>query len=700
MTLFPALVLMACQVLAAPQAVDATQTPLVDFSGETLPDFVVLHDTTLERIPFEKGHARRVHFNKVDWPNVFFQAPGGAWDWREYTGVAVALYNPGEESVTASMRVDNPGGDGYKNSSTSDVGIPPKGHAVLTLRFNTQDDDRFWGMRGVPGRGPRGTGAKLDPSKISAFQVFLGRPAAACDLVFEKAYLFGKTGAPIAMPFIDRFGQYRHAQWPGKLKNERQLAQRRTAEARQLKAHPQLQGRDAFGGWAEGPQREATGWFRTEKIDGKWWLVTPEGHLFFSVGVDCVNLGELTFVEGRDGWFADLPARDQGVFAPLYAQVKGAHSGAEKIGGQGWAFSFYGANLLRKYGEDWKAQWRENAYARLRGWGFNTIANWSQGDVLENSTLPYVVSTSIDGVRLIEGGTGYWSKMKDVFAPEFEARAEAAFQWVAGLHAKSPLCIGYFADNELAWEGIQHGVLESPSSQPCRQCFVADLQAAYGDIKGLNAAWGTNAESWDALRTPGTPNARAQADLDAFLYRFARRYFDVVSAACHKYAPHQLYLGCRFAGPPRAEVERACADVADVMSYNLYYSSIPSDRWVGEKDLGKPIVIGEFHFGALDRGMFHTGLRAAANQKERAECYERYVRSVASHPAFVGCHWFQYVDEPVTGRWFDGENYNIGFVDVTDTPYREMLEAARRVHGAMYTLRYGTANTSTGTRKQ
>jgi hypothetical protein len=57
---------------------------------------------------------------------------------------------------------------------------------------------------------------------------------------------------------------------------------------------------------------------------------------------------------------------------------------------------------------------------------------------------------------------------------------------------------------------------------------------------------------------------------------------------------------------------------------------------------------------------------------------------VADCPNFVGCHWFQYVDEPITGRWFDGENYNIGLVDVTDTPYFELRVAAQRANSEVY----------------
>jgi hypothetical protein len=96
------------------------------------------------------------------------------------------------------------------------------------------------------------------------------------------------------------------------------------------------------------------------------------------------------------------------------------------------------------------------------------------------------------------------------------------------------------------------------------------------------------------------------------------------------------------------------------------------------------LIIGEFHFGALDRGMFHTGLVPVATQQARAEAYKAYVLSALRHPQFVGCHWFQYCDEPATGRAWDEENYQIGFVDVADTPYAETIAASREVGDELY----------------
>ena len=98
----------------------------------------------------------------------------------------------------------------------------------------------------------------------------------------------GKYTAPTAsvsdadpyFPFIDAFGQYRHKDWPGKVKSVEDLASRRDQETRELSSSPGPKDWDKYGGSASGPQLKATGFFRTEKVRAKWWLVDPEGHLF------------------------------------------------------------------------------------------------------------------------------------------------------------------------------------------------------------------------------------------------------------------------------------------------------------------------------------------------------------------------------------------------------------------------------------
>src|SRR5690606_30076490 len=45
-----------------------------------------------------------------------------------------------------------------------------------------------------------------------------------------------------------------------------------------------------YGGWKVW-QKEATGFFRTEKIDNRWWIIDPEGYPFIYKGVAVFNAG-------------------------------------------------------------------------------------------------------------------------------------------------------------------------------------------------------------------------------------------------------------------------------------------------------------------------------------------------------------------------------------------------------------------------
>ena len=679
-------------LLSAPDTalrIQEEETVLVEFSVSPLPSWVLFNNTTARGKATAEG--LDIHFARTDWPNVFFQAAEGNWDWSKYAGVGIRLYNPGDTSVEAALRLDNAGADGTNSCNTLRSFIEPRKHLDFKMYFKRPGMPLFWGMRGLPGALQYGDGADLNLEAITAFQLFLPHPPQSNTLRMERLYLFGnaeQSVSPVPFPFVDPFGQYKHDDWPGKLASEKEFRERLRLDEEAWADIPVVPERDAFGGWAAGPRLKATGWFRTEQLHGKWWLVTPDGTLFLSLGMDCVGTGERTFVEKRDAWFDWLPPRDDPFFGALYAEVQNAHSMAEPIGGAGATFSFYTANLMRKYGADWRQPFLDSAFKRLRHWGFNTLGNWSQGDVLDNSTLPFVVPIHIPDVRCIEAATGYWGKMIDVYDVSFTEKTESSIGGAGKRYGTNPLCIGYFTDNELAWEGVIKGVLASGGEQPARQALIQFLQERYPTLDTLNQAWAANFNSWDELCSPVTITTAARADLDAYLYRFALRYFSIITETLKKHAPNQLYLGCRFSSRP-VPVVRACAEVADVVSFNFYFSVIPEDIYRDDNDLDKPILIGEFHFGALDRGMFHTGLVATDNQEARAAQYHAYVKSVAEHPAFVGCHWFQYVDEPITGRWFDGENYNIGFVTVTDTPYPEMVKAAREIHGEVYQLRYG-----------
>ena len=158
---------------------------------------------------------------------------------------------------------------------------------------------------------------------------------------------------------------------------------------------------------------------------------------------------------------------------------------------------------------------------------------------------------------------------------------------------------------------------------------------------------------WIAIRITPLPEGEwkpaLKEDLAALMTEFATRYFRTIRDALKKYDPHHLYLGSRFSGYTREEV-LAAAQYTDVISFNIYRARVNPADWTVLDGIDKPVVIGEFHMGALDRGMFHPGLVSTPDQAARAVMYQDYVRSVADHPLFVGCHFFKFNDEPLTGR--------------------------------------------------
>jgi hypothetical protein len=163
----------------------------------------------------------------------------------------------------------------------------------------------------------------------------------------------------------------------------------------------------------------------------------------------------------------------------------------------------------------------------------------------------------------------------------------------------------------------------------------------------------------------------------------AEDYFRIVSQEVKAALPGVLYLGSRIhvATEP---VWRAAGKYCDVLSWN-HYEYLIADMNI-PADIDKPIMLTEFHFGALDRGLPHPGLRAMLNQRQRALAYRDMVSQCLVHPRLVGAHWFQYGDQVYTGR-FDGENYQVGFTDITDRPYPEMVSTARMLGSRIYTAR-------------
>ncbi|HNX04908.1 MAG TPA: hypothetical protein PKI32_05365 [Opitutales bacterium] len=483
----------------------------------------------------------------------------------------------------------------------------------------------------------------------------------------EKLPKWAKMTPEEFFPFMDEYGQFRWCDWPGKITCDEDFRKSLVAEDADIAAHPAPADRDKWGGWAEGPQYPADGTWRTVKRDGKWWIVDPDGHLWWSHGpVRVSHSCGMTSYKGREDHFAFLPGPDSPFAAfyqtrdvllwPYYVKYRCTNT-----------YDFTSSNLYRKYGPDWENLWGVRVHRRLGSWGANTIANSSDRRVMRRGGTPYCDRFELKSRPIAETERMLsWWPFRDPFDPSFrkEVRCQLALR---ADELKDPWCFGFFVDNELLWGGptdLARWTWLSPDDQPAKIEFKRRLAAKYGK---------------EPAAMPG------DEDLREFTLAIAHAYFSTVRDEFKKVAPGKLYLGCRFSGGDPFVVHVA-EPYVDVMSFNYYRKDLSDFGSALPSGIDKPVMIGEFHFGALDRGPFTTGIISVGSQTERAETYRRYLESALRHPNLVGVHWHQYSDDVSTGR-FDGENMQIGWTDVCDNPYPETIAAVRDIGARMYRFR-------------
>jgi hypothetical protein len=499
-----------------------------------------------------------------------------------------------------------------------------------------QPRDAYWINVEGGGHGPT--------DDVRGLSVVMRYPAGAPTLQIRSVTLAKSDPGDAVLerkPLIDEFGQYVHADWPGKAKSDAELQRAWRAEEEALE-HGGLPDRCPFGGFASMPAK-ATGFFRVEQVGGRWWFVCLDGHLFYSTGVNGVGVNSTTRITGREDSFATHPP-------PL--RLPSSPTSAARGTGPGM-ISHYGANVLRRYGSDWPRAWATLTAKRFKAWGLNTAYGGAMNDILgaKPPNQPYV-----QGVRFQVGPR--IMGLPDVYGDTFGTEIDAQTAEQLAANKNDPYLLGTFIGNEPPWPG--------------RESQFVDLVLA-GDLVAMRAHFRAELAKGD------TPERRRDLVLAAFA-----RYLDTINAAVKKHDPNHLNLGIRFGGAPPAYVVALAKDF-DVYSLNKYRWEPPVDA-IREVHalLGKPLLLGEFHFGVAGRGLA-PGLVMAMNQAERAQAYRFYVEHAAAHPEVIGTHWFQWIDQPATGR-SDGENYNIGWVDVTDRPYEDLIAAAKVTHARLLDL--------------
>ncbi len=417
--------------------------------------------------------------------------------------------------------------------------------------------------------------------------------------------------------------------------------------------------------------REATGFFRVEEVDGRWWIIDPNGKGFYWVSTDHVTY--------QGHWCQDLG------YAPYHRCV------------------------AAKYGSE--AAWADTAAERLAAWGFTALgANNSpflrhRGFAHTEFLSLGAAFSSVDDIC----PKSWWTGFPNVFSPKWPRHCDKVARSVCAAQRDDPWLLGYFLDNELEWygkSGRESGLFEEawkkPADHTAKHAWIAFLQERLGDIAAFRALFDVDAASWDALAAhtePVPPRDAAAAELMQDWVRLvADRYFSVAAEAIRRHDPNHMVIGCRFAGRAPGVWDIA-GRYCDIVTFNAYpridvEGGIPES--VGEMFDGfaeaaqRPLAITEWSFPALDtdRPSRHGAGMRVDTQAQRAQCYEHMQRFVFALPYMVGSSYFMYLDEPKLGISHDfPEDSNYGLVSEDDVPYAELTAAAARLNPQVYAIR-------------
>ena len=399
-----------------------------------------------------------------------------------------------------------------------------------------------------------------------------------------------------------------------------------------------------YGGWIVKDKCEATGYFRTEKINGRWWFIDPLGYPFIHKGM--------------------------AVFSP----------GSSKRQKQVFTERF-GTN------EKWAAEETE----LLRKYGFNGLGAWTDVNTICKQEVPLAYTVIVNpmgqyrtihkkrfgGKYLQAGWQGYRFDLAMVFDPEFDQYIEQAIAPVARYKEDKHL-LGYFTDNELPW--------------------VNDALDRHLTLLAKDEAGYLAAKEWFDKRKGADAKVEDITETDRLA--FSEFYFDTymrkVVNVLRKYDPNHLYLGCRFNQHNQElnnpAIFRVAGKYMDVISINHYRRWEPSKEWMekwGEWS-GKPFIITEFYTRGEDSGLpNNTGAGwNVPTQQDRGYFYQNFVMELLKSGNCIGWDWFKYLDNDPQDLQTDPSNRdsNKGVVSWDYKPYIPLLESMKALNDNTYQL--------------
>ncbi len=351
-------------------------------------------------------------------------------------------------------------------------------------------------------------------------------------------------------------------------------------------------------------KRNGTGRFRTEKIDGRWWIIDPDGYVHYERGVTSFRHGSST--RNATAFNQRFGGNDQTWIATMQKEL--AETGIHATG----AFC-------------------TNAYAPM------VTYNNAHPDA------PLVLCPSfgfLSSFRSAKNG-GKWPGGSDAFEALLVLHPDWP-QWCKDQLACSAFAsyrgnkyvFGFFSDNEI---NFTSGLLKS-----CLELSDANDLAKKGAVEFMQSK-GVSATA-----------SAVTSDLNnEFLGMLAEKYYKAVREAVNAADPNLMYVGSRLHGSPKyvRQILEAAGRYCDIVSIN-YYSRWDVELTTKVKEwetwTGKPFMVTEFY----TKGVEDTDLPNSSGagwcvptQKEHAYAYQHFTLGLLEAKNCVGWTWFKYQDD-------------------------------------------------------
>lgn len=371
---------------------------------------------------------------------------------------------------------------------------------------------------------------------------------------------------------------------------------------------------DAYGGFAD-IKGEETGFFHTQRIDDRWWLVTPKGHGFFGIGLSHPVTGfsrdavTYSYNGNQEAWLRD------------------------------------GIKKMRELG--YNCVWSGPYSTERTRFGFVDYKLAER--VYREEKIPHAIHVPLikHQVELKPG-----EKRPDVFSDEYADFVRENVARYVTPNKNNPWIMGYYYGfGSFMRSGLWiNETLNREPGRPGREHLISTLESRYdGDIQKLNAVYGKTYKSFDDLRKKGgitypagyftySKNKDIAADQEALIGEIVVKVNQLGHSEIRKVDSNHIVLGCYVKGVTySAELWKRIAPYIDVLAPQ-HFSEIHKINPVVEST-GLPALLSDQVFGNVyPETLLRKGRTPGPvpDHLDRRVLYHLLSRRLAADPDFIG----------------------------------------------------------------